>query len=143
VAEVADKTRFHELNLPEPVMHAIADAGFQYCTPIQAEILPATINGRDAFGRAQTGTGKTAAFLITVLTRLLARPRTGKIPAGTPRVLIIAPTRELVLQIAAVWTMKGSADDCMANLWISWLPRPAACWTSNVEKIWICVKLRY
>jgi ATP-dependent RNA helicase RhlB len=101
VAEVADKTRFHELNLPEPVMHAIADAGFQYCTPIQAEILPATISGRDAFGRAQTGTGKTAAFLITVLTRLLARPRTGKIPAGTPRVLIIAPTRELVLQIAA------------------------------------------
>ena len=94
------KTRFHDLDLPDEILHAIADAGFQYCTPIQAEILPATIKGRDAFGRAQTGTGKTAAFLITVLTRMLANPRTGKPPAGTPRVLIIAPTRELVLQIA-------------------------------------------
>jgi ATP-dependent RNA helicase RhlB len=94
------KTRFHDLELPDLIMHAIADAGFQYCTPIQAEIMPATLEGRDAFGRAQTGTGKTAAFLITVLTRMLANPRQGKVPAGTPRVLIIAPTRELVLQIA-------------------------------------------
>ena len=101
VPEAADKTRFQDLPLPDPVLHAIADAGFRYCTPIQAEVLPATLDGRDAFGRAQTGTGKTAAFLITVLTRLLAAPRKGKIPAGTPRVLIIAPTRELVLQIAA------------------------------------------
>ncbi|HSO19428.1 MAG TPA: DEAD/DEAH box helicase, partial [Desulfosarcina sp.] len=96
----AGKTRFHDLDLPDPVLHAVADAGFQYCTPIQAEILPATLKGRDAFGRAQTGTGKTAAFLITVFTRMLGSPRKGKTPAGTPRVLIIAPTRELVLQIA-------------------------------------------
>ena len=82
-------------------MHAIADAGFEYCTPIQAEILPSTLKGQDAFGRAQTGTGKTAAFLITVLTRMMASPHKGKRPSGTPRVLIIAPTRELVLQIAA------------------------------------------
>lgn len=101
VPEAAGKTRFHDLDLPDQIMHAIADAGFEYCTPIQAEVLPDTIKGRDAFGRAQTGTGKTAAFLITVLTRLLASPRKGKIPSGTPRVLIIAPTRELVLQIAA------------------------------------------
>ncbi len=94
------KVRFHDLELPDRIMHAIADAGFQYCTPIQAEILPATLEGRDAFGRAQTGTGKTAAFLIAVLTRMLANPRKGKTPPGTPRVLIIAPTRELVLQIA-------------------------------------------
>ncbi|MGA6924784.1 MAG: DEAD/DEAH box helicase, partial [Desulfosarcina sp.] len=94
------KTRFHDMDLPHPVLHAIADAGFHYCTPIQAEIMPATLAGRDAFGRAQTGTGKTAAFLVTVLTRMLANPRKGKTPAGTPRVLIIAPTRELVLQIA-------------------------------------------
>jgi ATP-dependent RNA helicase RhlB len=96
----AGKTRFHDLGLPDPIMHAIADTGFQYCTPIQAEIMPSTLKGRDAFGRAQTGTGKTAAFLITVLTRMLANPIKGKRPAGTPRVLIIAPTRELVLQIA-------------------------------------------
>lgn len=82
-------------------MHAIADLGFQYCTPIQAEILPSTLKGRDAGGRAQTGTGKTAAFLITVITRLLRgatpQPKTSR----SPRVLILAPTRELVLQIAA------------------------------------------
>lgn len=96
----AGKTRFQDLSLPDSVLHAIADAGFKYCTPIQAEVLPATLKGRDAFGRAQTGTGKTAAFLITVLTRMLANPLKGKRAAGTPRVLIIAPTRELVLQIA-------------------------------------------
>ena len=96
----AGKTRFHDLDLPDPVLHAVADAGFKYCTPIQAEIMPSTLKGRDAFGRAQTGTGKTAAFLITVLTRMLANPLKGKRPSGTPRVLIIAPTRELVLQIA-------------------------------------------
>ncbi len=100
VPEEAGKTRFHDLGLPDPVMHAIADTGFQYCTPIQAEIMPSTLKGRDAFGRAQTGTGKTAAFLITVLTRMWLNPIKGKRPAGTPRVLIIAPTRELVLQIA-------------------------------------------
>ena len=100
VAEQDGQTRFHDLDLPDPVMHAIADAGFCYCTPIQAEILPSTINGQDAFGRAQTGTGKTAAFLITVLTRMLKSPRRDKSPHGRPRVLIIAPTRELVMQIA-------------------------------------------
>ena len=98
--EEAGKTRFHDFDLPDPILHAIADAGFQYCTPIQAEIMPSTLKGRDAFGRAQTGTGKTAAFLITVFTRMLANPLKGKTPSGTPRVLIIAPTRELVLQIA-------------------------------------------
>jgi ATP-dependent RNA helicase RhlB len=100
VARQEGKTRFHDLGLLDPVLHAIADAGFQYCTPIQAEILPDCLNGRDAFGRAQTGTGKTAAFLITVLTRMLKQPKKGKRSSGTPRVLIIAPTRELVLQIA-------------------------------------------
>jgi ATP-dependent RNA helicase RhlB len=100
VPEEEGKTRFHDLALPDPVLHAIADAGFSYCTPIQAEILPATLKGQDAFGRAQTGTGKTAAFLITVLSRLLSIPLKGKRSSGRPRVLIIAPTRELVLQIA-------------------------------------------
>jgi ATP-dependent RNA helicase RhlB len=74
VPEEEGKIRFHDLGLPDAVMHAIADTGFKYCTPIQAEIMPSTLKGRDAFGRAQTGTGKTAAFLITVLTRMLANP---------------------------------------------------------------------
>ncbi|NNF99736.1 MAG: ATP-dependent RNA helicase RhlB [Desulfobacteraceae bacterium] len=93
-------TRFHDLDLPSPVMHAIADAGFQYCTPIQAEIFPSILSGKDAFGRAQTGTGKTAAFLITILTQFHKNPLTSKPETGTPRALILAPTRELVIQIA-------------------------------------------
>ena len=100
VPEKEGKTRFHNLNLSNPILHAIQDAGFQYCTPIQAEILPSTLKGKDAFGRAQTGTGKTAAFLVTILSRLLNHCPAKKRPVGTPRVLIIAPTRELVLQIA-------------------------------------------
>jgi len=81
-------------------MHAISDLGYRYCTPIQAEILPSTLSGKDASGRAQTGTGKTAAFLISTFTRLHRSPLKGKRRSGTPRVLILAPTRELVLQIA-------------------------------------------
>ena len=94
------KTRFHDFDLPNPLLHAIYDLGFEYCTPIQAEILPSTLSGKDASGRAQTGTGKTAAFLITVITRILHNPIQGKRKPGTPRVLILAPTRELVLQIS-------------------------------------------
>ena len=101
VLPMEGKTRFHDFDLPQPVMHAIFDLGFQYCTPIQKEILPSTLSGRDASGRAQTGTGKTAAFLITVITRLLNKPIQGRRKAGTPRVLVLAPTRELVLQIVA------------------------------------------
>ncbi len=95
------KTRFQDFDLPEPLMHAISDLGFQYCTPIQAEILPSALSGKDASGRAQTGTGKTAAFLITVITRILQKPLEGERRSGTPRVLVLAPTRELVMQISA------------------------------------------
>ena len=101
VPPMEGKTRFQDLDLPLQVLHAIADLEFQYCTPIQAEILPSTLGGRDAGGRAQTGTGKTAAFLITVITRLLRDNHPSDRQARSPRVLILAPTRELVLQIAA------------------------------------------
>ncbi len=100
VAPLEGKTRFHDFDLPTPLFQAIFDLGFQYCTPIQTEILPSTLSGKDATGRAQTGTGKTAAFLITVITRMLNNPIQGKRKPGTPRVLVIAPTRELVLQIS-------------------------------------------
>jgi ATP-dependent RNA helicase RhlB len=97
------KLRFHDLELPPEIMHAIYDLGFTYCTPIQAEILPSTLAGKDASGRAQTGTGKTAAFLISIFTTLsrLPLPQTEKRRPGTPRSLILAPTRELVMQIVA------------------------------------------
>jgi ATP-dependent RNA helicase RhlB len=92
------KTRFHDSHLPNEILHAIADLNFQYCTPVQAEILPKSLQGADCTGRAQTGTGKSAAFLITILSHLLRKPLTERRKAS-PRALILAPTRELVLQI--------------------------------------------
>ena len=100
VPRAEGKTRFQDFDLPAPLLHAICDLGFQYCTPIQAEILPSTLAGRDASGRAQTGTGKTAAFLISVITRMLYNATQGERKPSTPRILILAPTRELVLQIS-------------------------------------------
>jgi ATP-dependent RNA helicase RhlB len=94
------KVRFHDLDLSIEIMHAIFDLGFTYCTPIQAEILPSTLIGKDAYGQAQTGTGKTAAFLITALKHICAVKDLKERKKGTPKVLILAPTRELVLQIA-------------------------------------------
>lgn len=94
------KTRFHDLDIPEKIMHAVFDLGFRYCTPIQAKLMPHALSGDDASGRAQTGTGKTAAFLIAIFTKLLRKRIPEKRKVGTPRVLIVAPTRELVMQIA-------------------------------------------
>ncbi|WP_049290412.1 MULTISPECIES: DEAD/DEAH box helicase, partial [Pseudomonas] len=94
------KTRFHDFNLAPSLMHAIHDLGFPYCTPIQAQVLGFTLRGQDAIGRAQTGTGKTAAFLISIITQLLQTPPPKERYMGEPRALIIAPTRELVVQIA-------------------------------------------
>jgi ATP-dependent RNA helicase RhlB len=88
--------RFKELNLPEQVMQGISDAGFSDCTPIQEKTLPLSLAGKDVAGQAQTGTGKTAAFLLTLFTRLL---ETVKTKSGHPRALVLAPTRELVVQI--------------------------------------------
>ena len=81
-------------------MHAIFDLNFQYCTPIQMEILDKGLEGKDAIGQAQTGTGKTAAFLITSLTRILRNTIDRKKKTGSPRVLVLAPTRELAMQIS-------------------------------------------
>ena len=92
------KTRFHDLQLPDSVMRGIYESGFQYCSPIQAESLPAALTGRDMIGQAQTGTGKTAAFLLTIFNRLLTVQPEERF-ASEPRALIIAPTRELALQI--------------------------------------------
>ncbi len=100
VAELPDQVRFHDLDLPLPLMHAIADLSFQYCSPIQGRTLPHTLNGHDLVGKAQTGTGKTAAFLVTIIDALLKNPLKEQPYAGEARALIIAPTRELVMQIA-------------------------------------------
>jgi ATP-dependent RNA helicase RhlB len=89
--------KFNELNLPEPLMRAVADMGFETPTPIQAQALPVLLDSRDLAGQAQTGTGKTACFLLATMTRLLETERPQD---GSPRALIMAPTRELAIQIA-------------------------------------------
>ena len=100
VEPVEGKVRFHDLNLDERVMHAIYDLGFTHASPIQAEALPITLAGHDIIGKAQTGTGKTAAFLITVLQKLLTTTPAERF-SSEPRALALAPTRELAMQIAA------------------------------------------
>ena len=90
------QTRFDELDLPPKVLSNLNDAGFIFCTPIQAQTLPLTLTGRDVAGQAQTGTGKTAAFLVTVFSRFLAQSDKNR---DLPSALIIAPTRELSHQI--------------------------------------------
>lgn len=100
VPEKEGQSRFHDLELPLSIMHAIADLGFEYCSPIQQAVLPYTLDGYDAIGKAQTGTGKTAAFLLTALNDLLNNPIEDERFMAEPRVVVIAPTRELVMQIA-------------------------------------------
>jgi ATP-dependent RNA helicase RhlB len=99
VPPVEGKTRFHDFALPPELMHAVADLGFNYCTPVQAAVLPHTLDGRDLAGQAQTGTGKTAAFLISTFSRFVGKPSPARRRHASPRALILAPTRELVLQI--------------------------------------------
>ena len=98
---------FEQLPLSEPILRSIDELGFTELTPIQAQILPHTLAGQDAIGQAQTGTGKTATFLITLIESLLARPfaEDEERYLGEPRALVLAPTRELAQQIF---------DDCTA-----------------------------
>ena len=93
------KTRFIDLNLPNAILRGINDIGFQYCTDIQAQILPHSLKGTDVSGKAQTGTGKTAAFLITIIEHLMKKRPAKSRKEGAPRALVMAPTRELVMQI--------------------------------------------
>jgi ATP-dependent RNA helicase RhlB len=90
---------FLSFNLPEPVLRGIQAAGFTACTPIQEDVLPIALRGRDVAGQAQTGTGKTAAFLISIFTRLLRQPDHRPADLSGPRALVVAPTRELAVQI--------------------------------------------
>jgi len=90
--EFLTQKRFDEFALPAQLLSALSEAGFTYCTPIQEQTLPISLAGGDVAGQAQTGTGKTAAFLVTVITRILMLPeRDSRLPSA----LIIAPTREL------------------------------------------------
>src|SRR5215831_15367730 len=95
----SDSVAFASLGLEPEVMEGIRQAGFVTCTPIQAQTLPIALAGRDVAGQAQTGTGKTAAFLIALFNRLLTDPGAANRPVNAPRAIVIAPTRELAVQI--------------------------------------------
>ena len=93
------QTRFDSFALQSELLDSLKDAGFEYCSRIQAEALPLALCGQDLAGQAQTGTGKTGAFLIAVFQHLLKNQSTTT-EAGVVRCLILAPTRELAIQIA-------------------------------------------
>lgn len=97
--------KFEELNIHEKVLEGIREAGFTECTPVQAHTLPSALQGKDIAAQAQTGTGKTASFLIAIFSRMLQGPPQRR--SNSPRVLIIAPTRELVVQIHAEANLLG------------------------------------
>ncbi len=103
LAEEAAKTTFADLGLSEPILRAVAEAGYLYPTPIQEQAIPVVLMGRDVLGVAQTGTGKTAGFTLPMLDILSS----GRAKARMPRSLILEPTRELALQVAEQFEKYG------------------------------------
>ncbi|NTS78781.1 DEAD/DEAH box helicase [Catenovulum sp. SM1970] len=93
MTDSANTVRFSELNLPAPVLQAITEMGYEQPTPIQAKSIPSLLEGRDVLGEAQTGTGKTAAFGLPLLSRIDASIK-------APQMLVVCPTRELAIQVS-------------------------------------------
>ena len=100
---------FDSLDLPPQVRAGIRRAGFETLTPIQAQALPLAMAGRDIAGQAQTGTGKTAAFLLALFNRLLRNPAPKRTKVSAPRAVVLAPTRELAQQIERDAVLLGGA----------------------------------
>jgi ATP-dependent RNA helicase RhlB len=96
---VLTDTFFTNFDLHPLLQQGLDEAGFTRCTPIQALTLPVALTGRDVAGQAQTGTGKTCAFLVAMMNRLLTTPAVAERKDSDPRALVIAPTRELAIQI--------------------------------------------
>ena len=107
-----ETSSFEDFALPKPLLMALDDLGFENATPIQSVSLPFSLSDYDITGQAQTGTGKTAAFLITILTQQWENERRGAAKPGAPRALILAPTRELALQIEADAVELSAHIDC-------------------------------
>jgi ATP-dependent RNA helicase RhlB len=107
---------FSSLHLPESLQRGLAEAGFERCTPIQAQTLPQALAGIDVAGQAQTGTGKTAAFLVALYARLLRSEAPPTRQINAPRALILAPTRELAVQIHHDAEVLGSATSLRLGL---------------------------
>src|SRR5689334_15520962 len=101
-AEAPPPARFDTLPLDPKLLRAVADQGYATMTPIQAKAIPIVLEGRDVMGAAQTGTGKTAAFSIPLLQKMLKHENSSASPARHPvRALVLAPTRELADQVAS------------------------------------------
>jgi ATP-dependent RNA helicase RhlE len=95
-------SQFAQLGLAEPISRAVAEMGYESMTPIQEQAIPVVLQGRDVMGAAQTGTGKTAAFSLPLLQRMMAHQNSSTSPARHPvRALVLLPTRELADQVAA------------------------------------------
>ena len=103
-------TSFHTLGLSEPLLRDLSAAGLLVPTPIQAQAIPPALEGRDVIGCAQTGTGKTAAFVVPMIERLAVLPK------GHPQALILAPTRELALQIFGSIEKLGRSHNISATV---------------------------
>jgi len=113
-ANLFTERRFDQIGLPDPIVRAIAELGFERLTQVQDQVLPIALEGRDVVAQAQTGSGKTAAYLITIFTHILGHPRTS--PPTTPRALIVAPTRELAVQIAGDAESLGRHTGCTTHV---------------------------
>lgn len=98
-SEILTDLKFSEFDLHPDIVKGLGEAGFERLTPIQAKSLPLALEGRDIAGQAQTGTGKTAAFLVAAFQRLLSREPAESRKKSDPRAIILAPTRELAIQI--------------------------------------------
>ena len=92
-------TRFSEFNLDPLILKGLDETGFEFCTPIQAQSIPIALTGKDVAGEAQTGTGKTAAFMVACIQHLLTHPAAESRKQNQPRAMVLAPTRELAIQI--------------------------------------------
>ena len=104
------QTSFHTIGLSEPLLRDLAAAGFLVPTPIQAQAVPPALAGRDVIGCAQTGTGKTVAFVIPMIERLALLPK------GQPQALVLSPTRELALQIFGTIEKLGRSHGISATV---------------------------
>jgi len=106
--------KFSDFALRPEILQAVADAGYQTPTPIQEQAIPVILTGQDLLGIAQTGTGKTAAFVLPMIERLAS----GKAKARMPRSLILEPTRELAAQVAEHFEILGKNHNLTVALLI-------------------------
>jgi len=116
---------FAHLGLSEPIVNGVERAGYQEPTPIQQEAIPPILEGKDVIATAQTGTGKTAAFVLPVLERLARVAQNPNSKKKGPRCLVLAPTRELALAACSTTWAAGTCASTTSRSWCS--TRPTAC----------------